>query len=202
MKRGSMPSRQKIANYWTDEDGQERIRQIKESFKIDVTKLLHIEREIAHCWACNKTLRGGSKGYKTRDLGLHRCHIVPHSLGGSTHPSNLLLMCEPCHAVSPDTSEELYFWRWFDRVEDYFQKQMRLLKECLDISNVDIDSVSQLTLEEAKAYVEKAWEALEITTHGPTISQGTRFVILQKATDLMSLDHPLEREEQCILSNY
>lgn len=197
MKRGSMPTRQKIADYWTNTDeGQERIRQIKESYKIDVTNLACIDRDIAHCWACNKTIRSGSTGYNVPDLGLQRCHVIPHSLGGSNHPSNLILMCSPCHAASPDTNEELYFWKWFSRVRSHLQNEMRALQDFLDTSSLDLETASQLNLNEMLAYLEKSSEGIEVTTHGPTIAQGTRFVLVQKAVDLMSQDYPAEKEEQ------
>lgn len=202
MRREHMPTRQKIADYWTGEEGQYRILGIQEAFKINVTGLLCIEHDIAHCWACNKTLRGGRRGYNTPDLGLQRCHIIPHSLGGSNHPSNLFLMCDRCHTASPDTSEEIYFWKWFDRVEDHLQREIRELREGLDMSDLNVDALSKLDIMQAKTYIEKASEGVEITTHGASIAQGTRLVLLQKALDMMNLDHPLERADQWTLNSY
>lgn len=43
---------------------------------------------------------------------LHRCHIKPHSLGGEDCPNNLFLMCDRCHAESPDTTNPRTFFRW------------------------------------------------------------------------------------------
>lgn len=47
---------------------------------------------------------------------LNRCHIHPNALGGSDSPENLFLMCEECHALSPDTINRSAFFRWvYDR---------------------------------------------------------------------------------------
>ena len=43
---------------------------------------------------------------------LHRCHIKPRSLGGEDAPNNLFLMCDRCHAESPDTTNSRTFFRW------------------------------------------------------------------------------------------
>ncbi len=203
MTRGSMPSRQKIANYWTNTDeGQERIRQIKQEYNINVTNLYSIEHDLAHCWACNKTFRGGSKGYNTPNLGLQRCHIIPHSLGGSDHPSNLLLMCESCHTVSPDTSNERYFWKWFERVPDHRSLEIASLRDDLDVSDANIEALSMLDHDQMLAYLDKAAEDIGVTTHGGVWAQGTRFVLIQRALDLMKQDHPAKKDGKWALKNY
>ncbi|MBD2614080.1 HNH endonuclease [Nostoc punctiforme FACHB-252] len=52
------------------------------------------------CWRC---------GYKSR---LQRCHIVPHSLGGSEAPSNLVLLCHRCHREAPNVADPRFMWIW------------------------------------------------------------------------------------------
>lgn len=52
------------------------------------------------CWRC---------GYKS---SLQRCHIIPHSLGGLDHPSNLVLLCVRCHREAPNHSNPKYMWIW------------------------------------------------------------------------------------------
>ncbi|UTD55478.1 HNH endonuclease [Halomonas sp. MS1] len=42
------------------------------------------------CWCC------GARGYQ------EVAHIVPHSLGGRSTPTNLFLLCNECHVQSPD----------------------------------------------------------------------------------------------------
>lgn len=51
---------------------------------------------------------------------LNRCHIHPNALGGADSPENLFLMCEECHALSPDTTNRSAFFRWvYDRRKQY-----------------------------------------------------------------------------------
>ena len=118
-KRQVLPRRQKIADWWCSREGQLRIKGIQDKYGINLWGSLgSIEVDVAHCWACNKTLRGGSASYKTKSLDLYRCHIIPDSLGGSNEPSNLLLMCGECHSKAPDSNDVELFWLWFAEVED------------------------------------------------------------------------------------
>lgn len=51
---------------------------------------------------------------------LNRCHIKPAALGGKDEPSNLFLLCEECHLLSPDTINVNSFFRWvLNRRKDY-----------------------------------------------------------------------------------
>jgi ribosomal protein L37E len=52
------------------------------------------------CWRC---------GYKSN---LERCHIIPHSLGGSDSTDNLVLLCRRCHRESPNVKDPSFIWRW------------------------------------------------------------------------------------------
>ena len=180
--REGVPTRQAIANYWTSSAGIKMILEIRDVYGINVTRLLCIEHDVAHCWACNKALRGGHCKYNKPDLALERCHIIPRSLGGSNTFSNLFLMCQRCHQESPDTCDPDYFWSWFDHVEDHFQKELRELKNALDLSSIDVASVP--SVEEMVSCIERAAEGLKIITHGGSIAQGTKIVLLQKALNL------------------
>lgn len=42
------------------------------------------------CWRCGC------------ERNLQRCYIVPHALGGKDEPSNIVLLCERCHADGPN----------------------------------------------------------------------------------------------------
>lgn len=56
---------------------------------------------------------------------LNRCHIHPNALGGTDSPENLFLMCEECHALSPDTTNRSAFFRWvYDRRKQYVHGRM------------------------------------------------------------------------------
>ena len=70
------------------------------------------------------------------------------------------------------------------------------------MSDLNVDALSKLNIMQVKTYIEKASEGVEITTHGASIAQGTRLVLLQKALDMMNLDYPLERADQWTLNSY
>lgn len=61
------------------------------------------------CWRC---------AYRST---LHRCHIVPHALGGMDAPSNLVLLCQRCHREAPNVSDVRFMWIWLraHRVKSY-----------------------------------------------------------------------------------
>lgn len=65
---------------------------------------LSVDFSEAHerCWRC---------GYKTV---LHRCHIIPHSLGGEDSPKNLVLLCNRCHREAPNIDDFEFFWDWLN----------------------------------------------------------------------------------------
>lgn len=52
------------------------------------------------CWRCGCECK------------LHRCHIIPHSLGGVDNASNLVLLCNRCHREAPNVNDVEFFWEW------------------------------------------------------------------------------------------
>ena len=94
-----------------------------------------------NCWACGRrairkaSVEGALQKKCERENGefdfrqlwddssvksaLNRCHIVPAALGGKDEPSNLFLLCEECHMLSPDTTNPANFFRWvYKRKQD------------------------------------------------------------------------------------
>jgi hypothetical protein len=61
-----------------------------------------------HCWNCGDDRF--RKSHKTPSL--ERCHIVPHSLGGSDSPDNYVLLCKDCHQEAPNTNNPNDMWDW------------------------------------------------------------------------------------------
>lgn len=79
------------------------------------------------CWACNWWNRDNpeavdctpeeashpKKFWNAWDRSsLQACHIVPHSLGGTVDPSNILLLCSDCHAECCDIPDAKYMKIW------------------------------------------------------------------------------------------
>lgn len=147
-QRLTMPTHQQIANWWSNtSEGMARILDIKERLGVDLSGSLGgIEIDAPHCWACNKSIRGGRKRYNTKGLGLHRCHVVPRAHGGSNHPSNIVLMCTDCHKDNPDSLDEFSFWWWFNNVESHFNKSIRMLSTCIpqDMRDMSDDTAREL----------------------------------------------------------
>lgn len=104
------------------------------------------------CWRC---------GYEDN---LQRCHIIPDALGGKDEPSNLVLLCERCHADGPNVEDPEIMWDWiraygvpfYDTFwiimgrKEYkfiyghsFEKELERIFEC---SNTEIDEKTRLDL--------------------------------------------------------
>ena len=80
-------TKEKIISYW--------------SKKVDESELsIDFTEASERCWRC---------GYKSV---LHRCHIIPDSLGGKDNPSNLVLLCRRCHIEAPNINDKDFFWDW------------------------------------------------------------------------------------------
>lgn len=52
------------------------------------------------CWRC------------ADETNLQRCHIIPRSIGGTEHPSNLVLLCLKCHREAPNVIDTQFMWKW------------------------------------------------------------------------------------------
>jgi len=86
------------------------------------------------CWACGNgwnghydisdwsTLKEAAKAWDRAPI--HRCHIIPESLGGTSDPYNIFLMCGDCHKLCPDTKSRPNFFLWVKN-RDYFKMQER-----------------------------------------------------------------------------
>ena len=85
--RNSMPSKEKIWDYW-------RLRYFKGKLNGDKWSYVFEDDEKV-CFAC---CCYGS---------LERCHIVSHSEGGSEDVSNLHLLCSGCHQKTEAFGKEL-----------------------------------------------------------------------------------------------
>ena len=167
-KRGGAPSRQAIARYWMNQMTEhwdnpttmtkdERTRfYSKPSFK---RKMMLQDWGEPCCWACgwykNDQADYGVSHFTNpleswdRAVGLEKCHIVPHMLGGSNDPSNLVLLCKKCHKDAPDTKNPRHMFRFIGKRPHFQEKFMR------EVSQLPSDDM-QIVLEnqaEFKAYL-------------------------------------------------
>ncbi len=108
-----------IINYW--------VKEVDESD-------LSIDFSEAHerCWRC---------GYKTV---LHRCHIIPDSLGGKDSPNNLVLLCNRCHREAPNIDDFNFFWDWLKAQKESTYDTywtIRGLNEYEDVYKENVESI-------------------------------------------------------------
>jgi hypothetical protein len=95
-KRGNMPSRRQIAEWWAKNWRAES----RESFAGELSDLGE-----PFCWACSAYFaefkdpcpRWGKPEAYDLAVELERCHLVSSAVGGSSEPSNLVLLCHDCH---------------------------------------------------------------------------------------------------------
>jgi hypothetical protein len=66
------------------------------------------EQDIGCDW-CDATVRCWRCGHLR---GCQKCHIVPHSLGGSDEPSNIIPLCADCHDEMPNVIDPSVVWEW------------------------------------------------------------------------------------------
>ena len=51
---------------------------------------------------------------------LNKCHVVPLYLGGLDDPSNMVLMCDVCHAGQPDSVDPQVTYDYMNQINDWF----------------------------------------------------------------------------------
>lgn len=148
------PSHKAILSYWV-EHGSESVIGWETVDNIGECSLGH-----SFCWSC---------GVEVSSLNrLQKCHIHPHSLGGSNDVSNYFLMCGSCHEQSPDTSIPEIFFRWVSNKESYLEQLM------LDITSETKDLLPSINNDNAvgELLVSKYKES-KITSHGGSISRSS-----------------------------
>jgi hypothetical protein len=164
----ALPSKYKITLYWRDKviiDGKVLTYKERQQppYKERGADWFLIDWFEPSCWACHTSYvsvyeqdipeitdkteqKIGTKIWN--DNPLQRCHIIPASLGGSSDPSNLFLMCPTCHDLAPDTNSTETFFQWVARRPE----------EARAIFNADI----QLFIAECKKYGDYSNDELKI----------------------------------------
>ena len=193
------PSHKRIANYWFNKCISKDGKIIDINNKRDDDMIVIEDYGEPECWLCGKPfhLHNSEKNnyYKLveseneKDIesiydlksvksSLERCHIVPHSLGGSDDEDNLFLLCKKCHAQSPDVLKKEYFLKYiYDKRKEYiwgyhfseFLSNYKYLEKLCEMNNKDI---SKFDLKEFDISNEKIKEeAMKFcSTHGATLS--------------------------------
>jgi hypothetical protein len=103
------------------------------------------------CWACGfhygtkYDVKRGDMGWDRilqcwNNIPLQRCHIIPRSLGGTDHASNLFLMCRECHDLAPNTNVPEIFLEWA-RGQNSDVRESYKIQDALESFGIDAEAV-------------------------------------------------------------
>lgn len=114
--------------------------------------------------------------------GIERAHVIPHASGGSdSDPDNYALLCKPCHAEAPDTTDVDYFWRWvaeYPEDRNPLEAQRRRAEDVVNMlrgnaTAEELDTLIGLPTDEMRNLLSKAAEVLKPVTHNGQLSKAT-----------------------------
>ena len=149
------------------------------------------------CFACGffKDETSKTTGWHTWNKagknGLERCHIIPHSLGGSNTVDNFVLLCKKCHELSPDIGDSEFLFDWMKNCpRSFFGSHWT----AVSIWNNFFTSLSQkfpdevaawsaLDFDEQSQHLEETSDSLASTTHFGKLSIGTLQAIVTKTIE-------------------
>ena len=161
-KRLGMPTKSVIAKYWLKEQIENKEYDNLDSFE---KKLAAIDWTEPSCWGCCKpdALESTKTSWTVWNDAkeLQRCHLIPHSLGGSSKKDNLVLLCKECHKESPDVSNPKFLKAWIAKAPYYMVK---LQKPFEDLSK----EVIEYSLKNKEEFFNFLHE--NVSSHGTTIS--------------------------------
>ena len=167
--QSDLPSKAEIFDYWKD---------------VFPSKGIFIDWGEPSCWACGYLCNGrydvtNSKAsmeqiYRAWErTPLQRCHIAPRSLGGSSHPSNLYLMCRECHDLAPNTTEPEIFFAWVRR-QSWLGRATSKLKLELESYGITEEEIPKLMrIFESEEF--QAWGRQNIGLHFPQSGYNSMF---------------------------
>lgn len=177
----SIPTKWAIAQYWSAAFGND-------VFAPQLEDLAH-----PCCFACGwfseRWTKATAKASWERAT-LERAHIVPRSLGGSDDPSNIILLCSPCHRDSPDWREPSAMARWIAERPDRGSKEVEEFADwCNALQQVpefkmllaDYEANPDVPDDVAvQRIVEMLWQSTrKAGMHVTEISNGTKVAILR-----------------------
>lgn len=108
-RKGSLPSKKKILEFWWPK--------LKELEKVDVYTL------DSDCFCCGL------------NKFLERAHIKPECQGGANTVENLHLLCKSCHIESEGMCGDIY-WDWFKSKDIYEESDRKFANDLKFAQNV------------------------------------------------------------------
>jgi len=200
--------RSKIVDYWTNTNqGYKRVKAIKEKVG-SYPSFVSMDIDCPECFACAIPMRSKStrkdplKNWRDvwNKTSLERAHIIPHSKGGESIPSNLVLLCKDCHRDNPDSLNETFFWKWICSRPHYTQRRLQALqqiplneKQLSDLEEV----ISHMDSKQLNDLVEKSWKAIDpVLSQGKASSGSIAEMIHHVADNCKQLKDPLKSGDQ------
>jgi hypothetical protein len=149
------------------------------------------------CFACGFFKDDSSKSTswttwtKAGNNGLERCHIIPHSLGGSNTVDNFVLLCKKCHDLSPDIADSQFLFDWMKNCpRSFFGSHWTEVA----LWNNFFSSLTQKIPDEVAAWsamdftkqqeeLEKTFDSVSSSSHFGKLSIGTLQAIVTKTIE-------------------
>ena len=184
----------KVVDYWMNTDqGVERVKAIIEKIG-SAPSFIHLDLDYPECFACSHPIHSKSTR-KDREkhwedvwnrTRLEGAHIVPHSKGGESIPSNIVLLCRDCHRDNPDSLNETFFWKWLCNRPHYSHRRLAALQEIPlskdQLSNLKkfIDPTNQ---DELMDLIDQSWRAVDPVQVQGKYSAGSIAEIIHHVAD-------------------
>jgi hypothetical protein len=177
MSENSTPSRWAIAEHWASSPDRGRFAR----------RLLDLGEP--SCFACGwyreRWDKPNTPSARWNRSGLERAHIVPDSLGGSSTPDNLLLLCKPCHIDSPDWPDPSEMAR-FIAGRKHRNNDVRELVEAWMRAAEEVPEIIALNEVDPQKVLDSLKQSMELAGRhwGEGITHGTRVAVLRSAARL------------------
>ena len=205
--------RSKIFDYWTNTDeGHNRVKAIRDQVG-SYPSFVCADVDFPECFACGQPMRSRSKVKdrvkEWRDVwnktSLERAHIIPHSKGGESTPSNLVLLCKDCHKENPDGISEEFFWRWLCTRPHYTQKRLSIIRQ-IPLSATQMNDLEEVMDEmhngQLQDLIKKSWEKVNpVIVQGEASPGSIAEMIHHIADNCKQLEDPPKSEDQMELFN-
>jgi hypothetical protein len=113
-KRGTTPLKSTVAHYWAN----------RTVFDVDLFQ--------PACFACQRPGHHDREDTDWDTTSLQVCHLVAHAQGGTMALTNLVLLCESCHARAPVMRDPRHMMQWVNRQPSWLSVALATMKAELD----------------------------------------------------------------------
>jgi hypothetical protein len=177
-----MPSRWRIAYYWSDTTEADRRHTRAWEFVADLGE--------PACFACGWFVRSwrtypdvSPQQAWNRARGLQRAHLLARARGGPSSVDNLVLLCGPCHAAAPDHRDPAYMLDWMVHRPSWLVTQANELLAELRALGVTPERFSALPWADGSGWDLLRKQYANCIDHFGTYSPATRAAVMKEAIE-------------------